>query len=292
MFLRTNLTDFHERFVQNLEADQEIFRERLKASIQRGRMETGHVLARWSRMHWATLRAVVRRPGGRFVGSSGTHDFPADLAKPILDPIVLAWAEFFGDRLSLGLDKWTERLLANGEKFFSDLSRITRDDFTDPQVDLDTKQMAEVTDRLLRELLGRANAVAQEKIDEVRRTLYEQIPTQIRNSLKPGFEKAAQESGPGMKHRMVDILSAEVSYVSQVMFADAEQAVLVGVRALIDVLSRNYKGMTEAVDRQASIVLNNLVGSAKTESADTMKIALCQLSEILEVLDSLAGEIA
>ena len=121
MFLRTNLTDLHERFVQNLESDQEIFRERLKASIQRGRMETGHVLSRWSRMHWATLRAVVRRQG-HFVGSSGTHDFPADLAKPILDPIVLAWAEFFGDRLSLGLDKWTERLLANAERFLSDLT--------------------------------------------------------------------------------------------------------------------------------------------------------------------------
>jgi hypothetical protein len=289
MFLRTNLSDFHERFVQNLEADQEIFRERLKASIQRGRMETGHVLARWSRMHWATLRAVVRRQG-RFVGSSGTHDFPADLAKPILDPIVLAWAEFFGDRLSLGLDKWTERLLANAEKFFGDLARITRDDFTDPQVDRDTKQMAEVTDRLLRELLGQSKAVAKEKIDEVRRTLYDQIPMQIRNSLKPGFEKAAQESGPGMKHRMVDILSVEVSYVSQVMFADAEQAVLVGVRALIDVLSRNYKGMTEAVDRQASIVLNNSVSSTRTESADTIKTALLQLSEILNTLDGLASE--
>jgi hypothetical protein len=291
MFLRTNHTDFHERFVQNLEADQEIFRERLKASIQRGRMETGHVLARWSRMHWATLRAVVRRQG-RFVGSSGTHDFPADLAKPILDPIVLAWAEFFGDRLSLGLDKWTERLLANAEKFFGDLARITRDDFTDPQVDQDTKQMAEVTDRLLRELLGQAKAVAKEKIDEVRRTLYDQIPTQIRNSLKPGFEKAAQESGPGMKRRMVDVLSAEVSYISQIMFADAEQAVLDGVRALIDVLSRNYKGMTEAVDRQASIVLNNLVGHTKSEPADTIQNALRQLSEILEVLDRLADEAA
>lgn len=292
MFLRTNLTDFHARFVQNLEADQEIFRERLNASIQRGRMETGHVLARWSRMHWATLRAVVRRPGGRFVGSSGTHDFPADLAKPILDPIVLAWAEFFGDRLILGLDKWTERLLANAEKFFGDLARITRGDFTDPQFDQDTKQMVEVTDRLLRELLGQAKAVATEKIDEVRRTLYNQIPMQIRNSLKPGFEKAAQESGPGMKQRMVDILSAEVSYVSQIMFGDAEQAVLTGVRALIDVLSRHYKEMTDAVDRQASIVLSNLVGSAKTEPQDTTKYALSQLTEILEVVDRLADETA
>jgi energy-coupling factor transporter ATP-binding protein EcfA2 len=291
MFLRNNLTDFHERFVQNLEADQEIFRERLKASIQRGRMETDNVLARWSRMHWATMRAVVRW-GGRFVGSTGTHDFPADLAKPILDPIVLAWADFFGDRLSLGLDKWTERLLASAERFFSDLARITRDDSTDPRVAQDTKKVAEVTDRLLRELLGQAKAGAKEKIDEVRRTLYEQIPTQIRNSLKPGFEKAAQESGPGMKRRMVDILSAEVSYVSQIMFADAEQAVLTGVRALIEVLSRNYKGMTEAVDRQASIVLNDTVGSAKTESVDTVSSALHQLSEILEVLDGLPGEAA
>jgi predicted GTPase len=291
MFLRNNLTDFHERFVQNLEADQEIFRERLKASIQRGRMETDNVLARWSRMHWATMRAVVRW-GGRFVGSTGTHDFPADLAKPILDPIVLAWADFFGDRLSLGLDKWTDRLLASAERFFSDLARITRDDSTDPRVAQDTKKVAEVTDRLLRELLGQAKAGAKEKIDEVRRTLYEQIPTQIRNSLKPGFEKAAQESGPGMKRRMVDILSAEVSYVSQIMFADAEQAVLTGVRALIEVLSRNYKGMTEAVDRQASIVLNDTVGYAKTESVDTVSSALHQLSEILEVLDGLPGEAA
>ena len=106
------------------------------------------------------------------------------------------------------------------------------------------------------------------------------------------IQKAAQESGPGMKRRMVDILSAEVSYVSQIMFADAEQAVLTGVRALIEVLSRNYKGMTEAVDRQASIVLNDTVGSAKTESVDTVSSALHQLSEILEVLDGLPGEAA
>jgi len=285
-FLRTDIADLNERFIQNLESDEEVFRERLKASTQRARYEIGHVLSRWSRMHWATLRAVVRRKG-RFVGSTGTHDFPGDLARPILDPIVLAWAEFFGDRLGAALDKWTDRLLLKADQHCNQVAAIlTKTVRSEPTDTSEANHISQMTEKILRELLSQTKTEMQQKIDKVRRSLYETVPERIRSEMVPAFDRAANESGPGMKQRIIESLSNHVNHVSQVMFDDSEQMISEGIRQLVDALSRNYREMTEAVDRQVGIVVENaklFAEGSGTSSAQQQLAVLDLLSDIVSV---------
>lgn len=285
-FLRTEIADLNERFVQNLESDEEVFRERLKASTQRARSEIAHVLGRWSRMHWATLRAVVRRKG-RFVGSTGSHDFPGDLARPILDPIVLAWAEFFGDRLGAALDKWTDRLLLKADQHCSQVAAIlTKTIRSEPNDASAVNHISQTTEKILRELLSQSKTQMQQQIDKVRRSLYEKVPERIRAEMAPAFELAAGESGPGMKQRIIETLSNHVNHVSQIMFDDSEQMISEGIRQLVDSLSRNYKEMTEAVDRQVGIVVENaklLADSSGSASAQQQLSALDLVAEIIHL---------
>ncbi len=285
-FLRTEIADFNERFVQNLESDEEVFRERLKASTQRARFEIAHVLGRWSRMHWATLRAVVRRKG-RFVGSTGTHDFPADLARPILDPIVLAWAEFFGDRLGAALDKWTDRLLLKADQHCNQVAGILTKTVRAERSDAsEVNQISQTTEKILRELLSQTKAEMQQKIDKVRRSLYETVPERIRAEMVPAFDRAAGESGPGMKQRIIETLSDHVNHVSQVMFDDAEQLISEGIRQLVDALSRNYKEMTDAVDRQVGIVVENAKLFSDASGSATAQQQLTALDLVAEIIHS------
>ena len=284
-FLRTEIADLYERFVQNLESDEEVFRERLKASTQRARFEIGHVLGRWSRMHWATLRAVVRRKG-RFVGSTGSHDFPGDLARPILDPIVLAWAEFFGDRLGAALDKWTDRLLLKADQHCSQIAALlAKPARSEPNDPTEVNHISQTTEKILRELLSQTKTEMQQKIDTVRRSLYERVPERIRAEMAPAFDRASGESGPGMKQRIIETLSNHVNHVSQVMFDDAEQMISEGIRQLVDSLSRNYRQMTEAVDRQVGIVLENteLVADNSRPGAAQQLAALGLIGDIIQL---------
>jgi len=285
-FLRTEIADLNERFVQNLESDEEVFRERLKASTQRARHEIGHVLSRWSRMHWATLRAVVRR-NGRFVGSTGTHDLPGDLARPILDPIVLAWAEFFGDRLTAALDKWTDRLLLKADQYCNQVATILAKTASPHGTDSsEADHISQTTEKILRELLSQTKTEMQQKIDRVRRSLYETVPERIRAEMVPAFDRAASESGPGMKQRIIETLSNHVNHVSQVMFDDSEQMISEGIRQLVDALSRSYREMTEAVDRQVGIVVENaklFAEGSETSSAQQQLAVLDLVASIILV---------
>jgi hypothetical protein len=257
-FLTSRLSDLGERFRQDLEADQALLSERIKRAVERGQRELQNTLSRWSALHWATIRAVVRREGV-YRGSTGNHNFPADLSKPVLDAITFAWVDFFGDRLSQGLEKWSERLLQCAEehrlKLLEALSSLLPEK---SRLHAHLKSIIETTERVIAEQLSQTRLQMNEKIDRNRRDLYERIPEHVAGNMRAAFDQAADESGTGMKLRMVAIISDHATRVCAVMFADAEQAILEGVRGLTDWLARKYVEMTTTVGQHADIAIENL----------------------------------
>jgi hypothetical protein len=117
---------------------------------------------------------------------------------------------------------------------------------------------------------------------------YERVPDQVRANMVPDFDRAASETRPGMKQCIIESVSNRVSQVSQVMFDDAEQLISRGIRQLIDPLTRNYNEMTEAVDRQIAIVVDNTRISADSAGAFGVPQHLAALDEIETTLQSLA----
>ena len=261
-FLDRNLEDIQERFSQELSSGQDVLAERVKRAIDRARHDLTRTIEQWRRIHWATLRAVARRGGAFNSPTSGMHDFSADVAKPILDGITFAWSDFFGDRLTSSLAKWSDKLMSLAERQGLDVLREfdalkLRGEFN---LEADFKSVVETTEMVIREQVGQIQADMHHSIDEVRRHLYEDVAERIATEMRQPFLDAAKESGSGMKQRMLDGIARHADRVSQDMFADIEEQLGTGVRGLNSWLGKKYGEMTSTIKRHAEIPVGNLLG--------------------------------
>ncbi len=291
-FLDGRLANETDRFRQALEAGQDVLGERMKLAVQRAQYGLDQTTGRWGAMHWATIRAVARRDG-IYAGATGRHDFARDISNPILDAITFAWAEFFGDRLGRTLEEGTERLLKTSEEYGRDLvGRLAQLDArraggADDGAALE--RLLETTEKVLREQVHQSKAEMRRKIDEVRRTLYEEIPRQVQANMRRAFTKASEERGSGMKRRMVDTLATHARSVSATMFADVEEKIAEGVRGLNDTLARGYGGMAATVRSHADLGSRHLTAdigqlsqatiAREQEMLDEVTVAIQQLSQ-------------
>ena len=286
-FLRHELQETHERLVQALEANNELLAERVRRAVDRARSELDNTFGRWERMHWATLKAVCRR-GGAYVGSTGKNDLPADLSKPILDSIAFAWSDFFGEKLQLLLEKWTNVLLGHADDYRRRLMKsldAQRD--LPPALFTNLDGILETTEKVLKELLGQINSAMEARIQQDQRSLYESVPAQVKANMQEGFEDAALESGTGMKKRMVAILSDHATQVSQVMFDDARESLLNGLRGLNDWLAHEFCEMTAAVSRHGSLAVENLLVGGEKMSEEAISCEVQPLEELAVIVDSI-----
>lgn len=287
-FRNTKLADTKDAYAQALEEAQEILKAKIKHGVDRARNDLRSVCAAWNGKHWATLRAIARW-GGSFTGSTGSHDLPSDISKPILDSIAFAWTDFFGERLAHGLDKWGFKLNQIGDEFrrnLLDAIRMLEGDDSDYHQSL--AQIIEMTDKIIAAHLAQTKKEMAEKIDEVRRELYDRIPEQVGANMQEAFKKAAEESGTGMKARMVNTLSTHAERVSKVMFQDVTSAMLDGVRVLSSWLTNKFGEMAQTVARQTDIAAENLTTDTGKFTVAEVENARAAIAALEEVLMSLA----
>jgi len=271
-FLDRDLDDHKERFAQELTSGHDLLNERIKRATERGQRELDHVIGFWQRMHWATLRAVARRGGVFNSPTSGQHDFAADVSKPILDGITFAWTDFFGDRLTRSLDDWSSKLVSVAKRYgldvLKEIGSLNLGDET--SIRSDFKSIVDTTEKVVHELVGQMQTEMSKRIGEVRRTLYEQIPEQVAANMKPAFLAAAEESGTGMKQRMLDRIAKHANRVSRDMFNDIEEHIGEGVRSLTNRLVNTYGDMRDAVRRHVAIPVDHLM-STEDVSAEELE---------------------
>lgn len=251
-FLEAKAEGQKEAFLKQINGKQDQLRERIRFHIKDARQNLRVITIRWKGMHWATLRAVCRRDGV-FEGSTGRHDLPKDLCNPILNAIAGAWAEFFGEHLTLILQSHSDSLLSAGSSFSQRLSSRLGDVLKENQAlqnMLDDQFTS--TERLFREMVNHARDRISERIDKDRRELYESIRTQVRNNMRVAFEESAHQAGTGMKVRMISILSDKAEDVQETMFEDAQKEVFDGVRALCDWVVEEANKMVDVVMERAS----------------------------------------
>ncbi len=275
--------------IQALAADQAVLEQRLKQAADRARHGLDKTFQKWRGLPWATIKATCRK-GGKHDGTSGRSDFPADLAEPILDGIAFAWLDFFGDKLTNTLEKWSGQLLLAFKDFGSELARSVRGVAGDLAEITKTLDSSLVTiERILKEILSQTRGGMDRKILETQRTLYEKVPSQIRASMRRAFDKAAQESGAGMKERMVKILTDHASSVAGVMFDHAREDILTGVRDLTAWLEKEFEKMMDAVYRSAGLAAHNLVSNPLSEDEEVLAAELSRLEEFATVVERLEG---
>lgn len=289
-FLSRDLKDSKERLTQDLESSQALLSERIKRAVDRARNELEETTVRqWARTHHGTIKAVCRR-GGMYIGSTGRNDFPTDLCKPILNGIAFAWSGFFGDKLGQTMEKWTARLRRNSDDYRSVMIKTLGQTLNLPDsVFKSISDVFDTTERVLDEILAQITNEMDNKITEKQRTLYEKVPDQVRANMQTAFEQAAQEKGAGMKQRMIEILSSHAREVSDIMFDDARDILLKGVRSLNNWLVSEYDKMIDSISRNAEMVSENLVSGGSQLSVERIVAQLKILNELEEIIKNLVS---
>ncbi len=161
-----------------------------------------------------------------------------------------------------------------------------------PEIHDHLTRIVDRTEKVIAEQLGQTKADTQERIDTVRRTLYDRIPGQIQANMQLAFEKASEESGQGMKARMVDIIAGHANEVSDVMFQDAQRDIIEGVRGLADWLADQYAKMLDTVRRHTNLAVENLNFVAEETSGDQIEKQLAAIDAVAQEVERLmaAGE--
>lgn len=285
-FLDRDLKDTHERLVQDLEAHRSLLAERLNRAVEKAKQGLEKAFQRWDGMHAGTIKAVCRR-GGRHQGVQ-LNDFPEELSKPVLDGIAFAWSDFFGEKLGLSLGKWTDRLLKNAADYRDQLvESLAAKPAVPSALVANLDGVFDTAEKVLRELLAQTKNKMDERILRDQRTLYESIPDQVRANMAPAFDRAALESGTGVRRRIVEILAKHARQVSQVMFDDAREAILSGIGGLNDWLTKEFDKMTETIQRNASLAADNLVAGGERMTAGAIAEEQTMLDELAKLLASL-----
>lgn len=262
-FLDRGLSDHQERFGQQLVASRDVLAERIGRAIDRGRADLSRTCDSWVYIHWATLRAICRRGGSFHSPSSGYHDLPGQIAKPVLDGIAFAWSDFFGDKLGNAMQIWTEKLLLLAGKHRNDVlaNLAVFDTEATESLQTDMERALAHSDKLLHELLAQNRASVDQMILEQQRTLYETIPDQIQANMRDAFLAAANESGTGMKRRIIDALRRHAQQVSATMFEDAQTALTQGVGSLTHWLAGRYGDMAESIRKHTAAPTANVLNT-------------------------------
>ena len=139
--------------------------------------------------------------------------------------------------------------------------------------------------KVLDEILAQISSEMEHKITEKQRTLYETVPEQVKANMQVAFANAAEEKGAGMKKRMIETLSSHAHEVSQVMFDDARDSLLNGVRSLNNWLGTEYKRMTDAVTRNADLAAQNLTSGEGDLTAEKLAVQKRLLDDLEDLVN-------
>ncbi|MCE9615081.1 MAG: dynamin family protein [Lentisphaerae bacterium] len=280
-FLESEVKSACDVFREDLSGHADLLGERLRHAVERGQNELGSVISRWGHLHWATLKATTRR-GGRFIGATGTNDFSSDIAKPVLDSLTFAWADFFGDKLTLSLEKHQMKLLQRAESYRGKVLDLVRQHFkaSEPFVEV-IDRVVKSTEKVFQERLKQTRDALTQRIEESRRTLYEQIVGQIDANMRPVFIAVSSESGTGMKQRMLGTLGSKARNVSGTMFDDSRKRILEGVRSLCDWMGREFSDMGANVLKNSEVVSEHLLSGGEELSDTEVQTRLRQYEELL-----------
>jgi GTPase SAR1 family protein len=288
-FLKRDLDSHCEGFKQEMTAKRQLLDERLKRAFERARAELQRVTDSWSHIHWATLRAIVRRNGRYNSPTSGYFDFADDVSRPALGMITFAWDDFFGDKMRHALTVWSDKLIVLAERHGNDTVEevIRQAGGQSGSLSDDLNKSLAVNERLIKEYVGQCEADMSGKLNDVRSSLHEQIPREVTANMRGVYAQLESESGTGMKQRILELLSTHVRQVSELMFDNSCTIIMEGVRGLTDAMSQRHKLMTDGVAGRLEIPIANFAkedGGCDVDGVGTSSLPsiLRQIEEIVK----------
>jgi hypothetical protein len=266
------------------------FESAIKLAAERAAHGLEDRFGRWASMHHMTLRACMAREG-EFLSSTGKHhDFNKDVALPLLESIPFTWDDFFGQHLRESLTEVREQLKARGEVFLERLkSEAAQSGVFDADRIASLSTDIQLSQRNIEfHVEEKINGVLR-TIQRVRTTLADGISNTIRTTMLPAYAAAKEESGPGMKRRMLDIVTRHAKASCVQVFNNILAELTEGVTELGLQFTQDLRDLADIVGQQADRVSGNLGLGAVQVQAESVESSRHRLEGLLAELADLSA---
>ena len=284
--LATETDRVRERASLRFDNRRESFESSIKFAADRARHGLEDRFDRWGSMHHMTLRACLVRDG-EFQSSNGNHyDFNKDIALPLLESIPFTWDDFFGQHLRESLTEVREQLKARGEVFLERLkSEASQCGVFEAGRIASLSTDIELSQRNIEfHVEEKTNGVIR-TIQRVRSELADGISHTIRDSMLPAYAAGTDESGPGMKRRMLAIVTRHARESCERLFDNIVADLSGGVVELGLQFNHDLRELADIVGQQADRVSGNLgLGEIQNQSQN--------VAATRQVIESLMLELA
>lgn len=215
--LREELETFLAPKQRELDVRKGAFREFLKESIptqiEKGvataslsaRDDIGKYLRKLGEMHWATLRATVRK-GGAHVTNTGHHlDLPNQLALRFEEPVAVVWSK----SILTSLRRRTREL---GQDYVGMVGEVVawaraQEARVKPRV---VEALHESLDAQMKDLASIGKDAVDDLKSKVRAELYAKLVKKVRARCEK-FVEDKQDEGPGVKKRILALFHDELA---------------------------------------------------------------------------------
>lgn len=264
---------------------RESFETSIKLAADRARHGLEDRFDRWSSMHHMTLRACLVRDG-EFSSSNGKqYDFNKDIAQPLLESIPFTWDDFFGQHLRESLTEVREQLKARAEVFLERLkSEASQSEVFDVERIASLSTDIELSQRNIEFHVEQKTNGILSTIQRVRRELADGITNTTRSSMLAGYTAAKEESGSGMKRRMLETITRHARQASDKLFNTILAELTAGIVELGLQFNHDLRELTEVVGQQADRVSGNLGLGVVQDQVQNVELARQALEEVLTEL--------
>jgi hypothetical protein len=240
----------------SLEVHRKHFLSKLDPLLQSSIQGVRRTINIWRLIQHMTLKAIVGRNGAFKSPSTGVaYDFNGDLTDPLLNQLPVCWESYFTEDLGRVRDGFVQRVLDAGTEFSQRAARIVEDTLY-RQDDLLEKQLIWFREKV--SLLAQDTTLRLiDAITERRRELASKMPFVARQSMSPAYSAAENESGTGMKGRILQKLETEALSSAPVIYQTIQSDLLEGLNGLEAMILRMFNELAQTANEQAKTVAHN-----------------------------------
>lgn len=289
--LQEELEGFLKPRQRELDARQGAFREFLRESMpaqieakvteaaRDAREDINRYLGRMREMHWATLRATVRRGGAHVTGKGIALDLPNELALRFEEPVAVVWSKHI-------LTALRQRTAELGDDHVAMVGEVVawargQEPRVEPRfVEALHESMAARTKDL--SALG-DDAVADLK-KKVRAQLYAQLVTRVRHRCQ-AFVDQKSDVGPGVKQRILELFRHELSTsVVEIARPAAAKVLLDNYREVQAEISQRFAEVRNPLESARDAIVRSHEDAVRKGDAERRRGVLAEIDAIFAAL--------
>jgi len=250
------LKSHHDRSTDRLADLRKIFNQNVATYLAEARQSVGEIIEIWRNIHWGSLRAAARRGGSHVTTRGKRINMGEDVIGPLMKMLPMVWDKFFTQDTRGVVKTYVDAVKFLSAGYGGEVSRILkvvvktdRSKHYAEQVKWFEDKLGVLTETSLREI--------EKTVIERRRTMADRLIAVAQKELIPALTQAGQQSGAGMKQRMLDILESRAREVVSSTYSSIQDDLIQGLKELEIRIFHHLIEVRKEAEKQANMFADN-----------------------------------